>query len=1746
MLSIFFPVVSENMTIQETSTILSQQIDLTTPSQVTGLKPQNTVYSSTVMSKGIPVFETDYTTISYSNTTSPPVETMTVPKFLKTSISEKATFIGDILSTSVAIALPTKNTSTGTTTNSSKITKSPSSENTMTTKRAGAILETFHPTTATNFLYKSRFTKNSIVSKMKTASLCSSIESTSKSTPSWHKHKSTGIGALPISTASQEFLASTVAGTVPWSRVKQTSTHIGTASTFPPMSVLISTAAPIDTVFPRNQKASTLAMTDKKISFTVHSMTLPSKPIETTSELRTVETELTSTNFQDVSSPRMEDTTSISMPKEASSVAFSFRTSPSFTGAQSVQTNIDTETTHTALIPGITLALTADESLLSPTVTGSKYTKNTSTDGENVFPLISTRSAFTFRASESGPTTISDEGAQLFISEINWTSRPDQTLLTSIFRGNTSNTEHSSTTANVIVPPEAPIGSEATTTADAIINNDTIIDRYTIALSNLTSPCLANFSIASGTTSVNKLPEFKLTTLLLRTTPRSTVAGNELLSTPKETVFPPVDIISTLADIEPNFSESAFEATQTEVKNTIAFGETTIPVLESATTQRFNATMTRKETTSHYLKGRSTIAATTEVSPFATMQEATDESIQMVTASVTVSPFTDLEKLTAPLDNKTATTEVKGRWLSPKSVKTTPETSYNGTTEIFNSTHTYTEQWTSETPPKGNPTPYPTYGSTKAFPEPLVASTIKILETSFATIPTERTAMSLPSQPTTTHSSTTPVPIIHMYSLLVNSSAVTSMVMSEETKVTMSEPSALARASSTSALLNVSPLSLTIVTTASVPPVDQTASTTSNIVTSIAISFLTETPVPSLRPTSPLATKAETTFLSTSADRVTSSTPTLACSKYLLDNISVVTSSHMISTMSTPVATQSIPRVEDTSTHALSFPNTFNDSGDVVSLITATIENYVIDETRPSANKLTTSDGHISQFSTHLANILIPTLPVTHISTLTSDREQMITSLGKPLGTMEVTEMSPSNNHFISESRSSSSLEMTDIGFAETTKISSHQTHSTSEIPLVTPPDGISASSPTSGHALTIPTTWTSRNNDVHISEMSTSLGKTAFPSKALTITTFLSPDKESISVLSKYTCRTAKMTVSTTSVTQPFSYHQNTSFVDAISSRTTRISNPININTTLSHLLSPQTQHEVTSVAFPISDGTQTSPESLSFSTTIISTDRVTTALSAPSVTTALLGKTSMGTSIPIYQMSSLPVTAFTSKRISDTPTILMTKYSKIKHADCSKRHSIATSGRVSEMSSMSVHDSAFSPATVSPDNSTTVGSFSTLLSSITPRTTITIQTSTLDVAPVTYDGSTSKSTMVSSAFTTSEMTEMSSQITRTSFSSPTKATYPSVKTIPTTLTAGEVTPFVGTTDSFLLSSENTEAMSSIPKTTFSPFLSTSPQSFQEDEATTLGILTGITNTPLSTVSSGRVTILTNTYSRTAAPKSVISSISSDSLHTPLNIQVSQYLTSFKSTPRPTRSIKATTFFSSKTKKMTSLSENTSSAELTKGATSVNTPVSYHPCTPSSATLLSFKTFFSPHSTKAEFSPTSQMVEFPVLGTRTTPSNTQSLLMTSWNIPIAEDSQFPIFTTTHVPTPKKMETETPYLVPGSLSTFTASKTGLVSGNAMAISSISTSGILPTWGMSASPSLSISSRTIPTTSVDIKQTFGKTTISVTPGTTLRSNPSCATSGSIIPKNTTSPMLTWSYIVSIQVPLWQPYLILLTL
>uniref|UniRef100_G1L882 Adhesion G-protein coupled receptor G4 n=1 Tax=Ailuropoda melanoleuca TaxID=9646 RepID=G1L882_AILME len=1729
--------VSENITIQEMSTTLSQQIDLTTPSQVTGLKPQETIYSSTAMLKSMPVFATDYTTISYSNTTSPPLETMTTPKFLKTSIAETTRFTADILSTLAAITLPAESTSIGTTTNSVKITKSPTSDSARTTKMAEAIgTETFHPTTATDFLHTSGLTKNSIISNtsvtgsqstiMKTPSLFSSAESIPISTTSWPKHKSTGIDALSISTASQEFLASTAAGTVPWPMAEETSatsTHAGTASTSPPESVLNSTVAPVNSVFPRNQTASTLATTDMEIASPVHSKTLPTRPIETMPVL-TAEAELTSTNFQDVSSPRMEDTISTSIPMKASSVALSFRTPSPFTGAQSTQPVLDAETTHAALTLGVTLAPTAADTLLPPITPGPVYTQNTPTGGGNMLPLNSTSSASTVKASESGPTSITGDGAHLFsTNETTWTPRADQTLGTSAFHGSASNAGHSSTTSTTIIPPGSASESEATDVTDVGIPAGATTERYTTALPTMMTSWFANFYTVLGTTSVTKLPEFKLTTLRLKTTPLPTAAGSELLSTPRETFVPPVDRLSTLADLEPNVSteESTSETTLTETNVTTAFGETTAPLPESTTPPRCNGPETRTETTSRYLEGKSTLQMTAELSPFATTLEATEEAAQMVTASVTISPFPDVEKWTTPLDNKTATTEVRGSWLSTKSMKTTPKSSYDGTTEIFNSTHTHTAHRTSEAPPpEGNPTPPPISGSTHTFPEPLRASTTRILGTSFATVSTDMTVMSLsagilPPRPTATLSSAAPVP---------------------------------------------SPT----VTPASVSPLDQTASTTGDTVpthrhlipptseatvfsvrmTPTTVPSLTETPVPSWRPPTPVATEAKTTFLFTSADAVTPFTPTLVCSKSTPDNIPVVSSTHVISTMFTPVATQPISQGEETSSHALSLPYTLSSSGDVVSSAPSSTETSAVDETVPlhtSADKLTV-DGHISQSSTGLGNTLVLTLSVTDISALSSDKEQMTTSPspGNTSRTMKVTEISPSKNPCISDSPSTSSLEMTDTGFAETTTISSHQTHSPSEFPLGTPPDRISASSPTSGPLRTTPTSISSHTVGAHIPEMSTSLGKTALPSQPLTITTFSSPEKESVSALSIYTPRTEKMIVSASSVTHPFSYRQDTPFADTITSRTTGISNPVNVNTALSYLLSPKTQTKVTSVASPISESTQTSPESLSLSTTglssanftVISNDGITTALSAPNASMALQERTSVATSTPRYQMSSRPVsvTAFSSKRVSDTPTIAITKSSKTAHPDGLKSPSIATSGPMSEMPSMSVNGSALSPPGVSFDTSTKAGSFSSLLSSTTPRTTMTLQTSTLDVTP----GPTSKSTLFSSASITSGRTKVPSRITPTSISSLTQPTFPSVKTIPTTVMAGMATPSLGTTAFSLLGSRNTEAISSIPKTTFSPFQSTTRQSSQRDETTTLGVLSGTANGSFSPGSSSTVTTFTNTYSRTAALERVLSSTLSDNLHTSLTIQVSPSLTTFKSTPGSTKSVKATTYLSSNTENMTSLSENTSAAELTKGATSVGPPVSYTPRTPSVATPPSLTSFlFSPRSPEAKFSTsetsfplTSRMVEFPVLGTRITSGNTQSLLMTSWNTPTAKGSQFPISTTTHISTPRKMEAETPYLVPGSLSTFTASQTGLVSGDVMAQSSLSTSGILPTLGMSDSPSSPISSRSTPITLADIKHTFEKTATSVTPGTTLAWNPSGATSGSILSEATSSSMLAW--------------------
>ncbi|EHB18424.1 Putative G-protein coupled receptor 112 [Heterocephalus glaber] len=1763
--------VSENMTVQEMSTTLSHQIELTTPSQVTGLKPQKTLHYSTVKSKSMPVFATDYMTMLYSNTTLPPSET-TTSKILRTSIAKTDTSAGGALSTSAATTLPTQNTSICNATDSMKMTKSPSSEITRTTKTVEAVAtKTFHPSIATNFLSTSGFTKNSIASQtsviethsviMKTTSLFSSIESTSMSTASWPKHKSTDIAALPISTSGQEFLVSSAAGTVPRSTVGGTSaksTSIRTTSAFTPKPLLISTTTSVDSVFPRNETASTLGTIDKAIPFTIHSV----MPTETMPALITAETELTSINFQNVSSFHVEDAISTFMPQETSSMALSLMTSFPNPGTQSGQSGTDAESSHTTLTPGITLGPAVTETMPSLTLTGPVYTQNTPTAGDHMFTLISTLSASTSEAFESGPTSLTDETAHWFSSkETAWTSRSGQTLLTSIntttiltfvpnenvtsaLYGNTTNTENSSKTTNLVTPPESSMENKAITSTDA-----TAV-RYTSTLSKLTSPWLANFSTISGTTSVTNLPEFKPTTLL-KTIPVPMIAANELPSTPRETVVSPVDIVSTLADIKLNFSteESTSETKHRETDGTSVFGDTTAPAPKSATTQRFNGTMTTKETSSLHLKGKSTIAAVSEVSLFSTVLELTDES-QTVTASVTVSPFTSVEKLTISLNNKTATTEVEGSLLSTL-MKTTPTCSYNGTTEIFNLTHTYIAHRTSETP-EGHTALSPTPESTQTFIEPLYTSTTRIIGT-----PTDRTAMSLssgilPPKTADIHSPASPMPITQTFSLPVTVSPVASIVVSDETKVITPNHSALAKDFSTSLPSNVSNLSSATMTTALVPPSNQTASMTidtmptptdsfhttseatmiSTTMTPMAVLSQTETVVPSLRSVIPVTSKTKATLPSTSADTVTLSTHTLVCSKPAPDNIPIVSSTHAISTISTPVATQPISQVEEMSTFALSFPFTFSVSGDVVSLGTGTTDISNVAETIPlhtSAKKRTASvDVHISQSSTHFVNMSASTQLVNGISTLSSDKEQMTIPLGETSRTLAMTEISPSKNSFISYSQSTSSLEMTDSGISETTKVSSHQTHSPSEIPLGTPTDRNSTLSTTSRSIQTTPTLTSSNTGDVHISEMSNSLGKTTFPSQSLTRTTFLPPEKESTNVLSICTPRTVGMIVNSSSVTR-----QDASFVDTTTSRTTRISNPEFINTTLSQFSSLKTQPEVTSIASSISESIQSFPKSLSPSTTgpsnanftVPSIDGITTALSVPNVPT-LLGETHTTMSIPIPQTSPFPVnvTAFTSKKVSAPFTILMTKSSKTTYPGCLKSSSIATSGPMSEIASISVSDSTFSTAAVSSDTSTTVESFSILLSPTTPRTTMTAQTSTLNVTLVTYSGLTSKSMVVSSAFATSEMTEVPSRITPTSVSSPTETTFLSMKTIPTTIMAGGG---VDRAASSLLSSKNTEAISSIPKATLFPSLSTTQQSPQEDESIPLGVLPGITNSSLSTVSNARVTALTNTYFRTPVPKTVLSSTPSDNHHTSLNVQVSPSWTNFTSTPGPTESIKAsTTYLSSKTRKMISLSENTSlTAEFTKSTTSKDIPVLYPSLTPSSETTPSLTSLLpSPRGTETKFStpkisPTSQVVGFPVMGTRLTSSNTQSLLVTSWNTHRAEDSQFPLSTMTHMPTPNKMETETLHPVPGFLSTFAASQTSLVSRDATAASSSPTSGIFPTFGISESPSLSTSLRAIPTSWPDIKHTFEKTTASVIPGTTLPPNPP------LIPKTTTSPMLT---------------------
>ncbi|XP_055986216.1 adhesion G-protein coupled receptor G4 [Sorex fumeus] len=1711
------------------------------------------------------VFGTDYITLSYLNTASPLLEETTAPTSLKTPTTETAIFTADSLSASAVITLPAKSTLKGSTTNSMKITKSPSSVVTRTTKMTEIIdTETFYPTTTTNFLHTTGYAKNSFAPKpsvtrpqsilIKTTPLFSYIESNSMSTTPWHKQKSTDMRTLPISTAGQEFMASTATETKPWStvgKISAISTHTGTASTLPPESVPSSAETPVSTVFPRDHTASILATSDSEIAVTVHSVTHPTRTIDMTSQLRTAETESTSVNFQKVSSPEVEDIKSTFVPKETSTTSPSFGKSSPFTKAQSAQTVTNVETTHTTLTPGVTLTPTMVETMLLPTTNGPAYTHNTSQGSDNMLPLLSTRSVYTSMTSEFGSKSInSKEPHQFSTNAATWTSKPDQTLLTSAFHGSTSNIEHSSTVTNIIILPEAATKGVSTTTTDTIVTADVTTDRYT-TLSKLLSPWFANFSTVSETTSITKLPGCKLNTTIVKTTPLSTLARNEL-STSRGTVIPPIDRVSTLTNVELNFSstESASETTQTKINGTIAFRETSVPIPGSETTRRFETTVTRKETTtSHHPNETSTMATTAENSPFTAMMEATaDESVQIVTVSVTVSPFPDIEKLSTLLNNKTAMTEVRESWLSTKSVKTTHNSSHSRTEEIINSPQTSTTFWVSGSVPDENSIPSITSGNKHTFSESFGDSTTKIFGTSFATTPTDRTVISsavgvLPPQPTAHHSSATPVPITHMSSLSANVSSVTSLRVSE---VTMPEYSTLARADSTSL---PSYVSMATVTATSVPPLAQTVSTTSKTpthrdssptiseakvisvrMTPTAIPSHTEIPISSVtvRPVTPIAFKPGTTLPSSSVDRVTPYTHTLTCSKSPTD-ISVVSVTHVTSTMSMPKSSQPTSQMEETSTHAFSSPYTLSGAGDV-GLVIDTTETSIVDNIMPShtsANKFTASvGGHTSQFSISPVSTPVPTILVTSTSTLSSDKEQMTTILGNTPRTMKVTEITTSKNPFISDSQSTSPLEITDTGFYKTTKIPSHQTQLPSESPLVTLLEQISASS-TLGSTKTIPSSTSSNTVDIYSSEAASSLGETVLSSQVPVTSTTLSPEKGSMSVLSGYTQSIDKMIASFTSVTSSVSYSEDSSFKDTTTSGTTIISNPVSSNTSLSHFLSPITQPDVTSIASPISENTQTSSEFLSYSTTglfsgnftVISTGKTTMTHPTQNVPTVFLGNTSMTTSIPIYQMSSLPVNvaAFTTKRVSDTSPTLMTKSSKTTHPDCLKSFSTAASRSMSEMSPMSVNDSAFSPPAVSSDSSTTVGLFSNLLSSITSRSTMTINPSTLDVIPMASAGPTSKSTMISSVFTTSEMAEVSSRITDTSFSSPTESMFPSPTDVPAISMTGIVTPFSSIMDSPQFSSKTTEVIPSVPNNTFLPLLSTTKQLSQGDKATIMGMLSGITNSSQSTVPRNRGTVLTNPCSRTTTPETVLSSTSSDDLHTSTNTQVYPFFTTFKSTHGPTKGVKTTSYFSSNTEKMT-LSEKNTKAEFTKRVTSI----SYPPQAPSSTAPVSLTSFhFLPNSTETELSstktslpPTSQMAEFPDLGARTTSRNTQSLIMTSWNAPTSKDSQFPISTSTHEPTLSKMETENPFFVPGFLSTHSTSQ---IVTEDIGMSSISTSEIFPTLGMPENPS--ISSRSTPTTLPNIKHTFEKTTTTLMPGITLSSE-------SIISKPTASPMLTW--------------------
>ncbi|XP_028632734.1 adhesion G-protein coupled receptor G4 [Grammomys surdaster] len=1767
--------VSENMTIQETSTNVSQQTDVATSSQTTGLNPHKTAHSSTVLPEGMPVSTINHTTISYYNTVPSPLATGSTFKDLKRSTTKTATFSTDTLFTSTATPLPTQRTLIHTTANSTNVTEHSYLGKTRTTKMVDAMAtEIFHSTAATDLIDTSVFTKNYIVSETPATKSKSAVgkttlflnESTSIATTPCSKHKSTDVAILHTSKSGQEFLVSSAARTVSWTTLEETSpitTDVGILSTFPPESLLTSTASPVNATFPEIQVASTLSTTDAEMPFTVHSV-LP---------METVKPESISTNFQDISSPSMGDAISTFMPKETSSMALSSITSTPITRTQDKQIVTDAESTHPTITPRTKLDHTLAEASLFPTMEELVYTQDTPTTDEAMLTLISTKSPSTYNASESGLTSVTIKSDYQFTNETSWTSKSGHILLTSIntttiptfmpnetltlpFQGNTTNIHHSSMTTT-ITPSEASTESKATTTSDATTAS------YTTSLFKPTSQWLSNFTSVSGITSIASRPESKLTTLLLKNNSMLTVAVTELPSISRDT--PLVDT-STLTDIKPNFSteKSISETIQIETNGVSTLGNTMAPLPISATTQRVYTTVT-KETTSRHPKVKSTIEAVAEASPFSAMleAEATDESAQMVTASVTVSPFADIENLTTALNNETVTAKVGVSWLSTKLKESTPESSHNGTMERFNSTHTYTVDWTSETS-KGNSASSPNSESTQALPELLSSSTTKTLGITSSTNPSQRTAASLSSgvlspQTAATHSSVTPQPITHTFSLPVNISAVTSpattMVVFDETKVTLSQPSTLARDFTTSVPSVGLTLPTVTMTTELVPPVSSTASTisdtmsthrdllhTTSEVTAISfktalmtVSSLRETLVSSLRPPTHVVTEAISTIPSSSADLVSPSVHTLVCSMPSPNNITIVSSTYASSTTSTSVTTPSASQVEG-STYSFSFPYAFSSGGDV-SMASEPIETSAGGEAMAPntfANKFSTSVDHES--TTYFVNTPRSTQSVFVTSTVSSDKDQTNISMEKTPRTTGVAKISPSKNSFILDSQSSFPWEMTDTELSETTEISSHQTHLPSEILPAYPSSGNLTTSSTSGSTQSAHTLTSSTIVGVHVSEGSTSLEKTALPSQIQTVTKSLSHDKERTSARSEYPPRTAEKILSSSPVTHQATGHLATSFVDT--SRTTRILHPVLINTTLSHPLSLKTQPEATQIASSTSGSTGNFSNSFSpFTTgllrpnfTMITPDESTTVFSVPNEPTNFPKKTSMEGSTPIYQMASLfpGVTAFTSKKVSDTPTMLMTKSSRTIHSGNLKSVSIGTFGLKSEKFSMPVNNSDFSTTVLYSDTSTRLGAAFTSLSSHPPKATKTTQASTLNITPVAHAGPTSQNTVVSSTSSNSLVVEVPLSYTTAHVSSPTQRDFLSMKMIPTISMAGIETSVIGATPSSLPSSTNTEAISSIPKTMFSLLLSTTQQPSQENEAPTLDILPGIT------VNSGGMTELINTHSRAIVPASGLSSTPSDSFYTSLNTQVSPTSINFKGTPRPTESVKPTlTHLSLDTRKMDILS-----SELTKSSPFVTAPVLYPSWTQTSTAPPSLTShLYSPHSTKAKFPLASQMAEYTVWATRITPSITQALLTTSRKTPRVEDSHFPVFTT-KVMTPKRMETETLNVPPGTLSTSKPSQISLVSRDVTAMPSIFTSESPPTFKISESTSLSRSSTFPPTTLAAILHTFEKTAMPVTPGTTLSSNPSvisratCPTwSLSSLPSNTRTSVSTPSQLLT---------------